>query len=375
MPSSAVRNEILWRIAEATGLVLAVIGLPLAGVVLAAKDPAPYLRFPPVYGQVGHAAFSWTAFIILALVSTFAVLPFVLRFFNYRYRPEHEPVPPRHFPWWGWLGVAGGLLAWLLAWTRFDGFSGFQRHTFVPLWFSYIVVINALTWRRVGACMLTDRPLKFLALFPLSAVFWWGFEFLNRFVENWRYEGHGAASTVEYLILGSLAFSTVLPAVLGMRELLTTYPRLTAPFRDFIPVPEVLSRRLALLSVGIASAALFTVGLVPNLTFPFLWLAPLMLVTGIRASRGGRTIVDTVAGGDWRPVITACLAALVCGFFWEMWNVPSMAKWTYCVPFVGRLEVFEMPLLGYLGYLPFGLECAVVAELFIPEPGVCRTPG
>ncbi|MBV8317398.1 MAG: hypothetical protein JOZ53_20860 [Planctomycetaceae bacterium] len=45
------------------------------------------------------------------------------------------------------------------------------------------------------------------------------------------------------------------------------------------------------------------------------------------------------------------MACLACGFFWEMWNYYSYPKWVYHVPFVGVLHVFEMPLLGYLGYL------------------------
>ena len=57
------------------------------------------------------------------------------------------------------------------------------------------------------------------------------------------------------------------------------------------------------------------------------------------------------------------LAALICGGFWEMWNYNSLAKWEYAVPFVGRYRVFEMPVLGYAGYLPFGLEVAVVAQM------------
>ena len=57
------------------------------------------------------------------------------------------------------------------------------------------------------------------------------------------------------------------------------------------------------------------------------------------------------------------LAALVCGGFWEMWNTYSLAKWVYAVPFVNRFHLFEMPVLGYGGYLPFGLECAAVVAL------------
>jgi hypothetical protein len=33
------------------------------------------------------------------------------------------------------------------------------------------------------------------------------------------------------------------------------------------------------------------------------------------------------------------------------------------VPYVQRFQLFEMPLLGYAGYLPFGLECALVMDL------------
>jgi hypothetical protein len=39
-----------------------------------------------------------------------------------------------------------------------------------------------------------------------------------------------------------------------------------------------------------------------------------------------------------------------------MWNFFSFPKWHYQVPYVSFLHIFEMPLLGYGGYLPFGLE-------------------
>jgi len=37
--------------------------------------------------------------------------------------------------------------------------------------------------------------------------------------------------------------------------------------------------------------------------------------------------------------------------------------WIYSIPYIDRFHLFEMPILGYSGYLPFGLECAVVSEL------------
>jgi hypothetical protein len=57
------------------------------------------------------------------------------------------------------------------------------------------------------------------------------------------------------------------------------------------------------------------------------------------------------------------LAALVCGFFWELWNFGSLARWHYSIPYVQRFHVFEMPLLGYAGYLPFGVTCALVMDV------------
>ncbi len=72
-----------------------------------------------------------------------------------------------------------------------------------------------------------------------------------------------------------------------------------------------------------------------------------------------------MAGGDWRRAATWMLAALVCGWFWEMWNWQSDPKWIYTVPGVERWHVFEMPLLGFAGYLPFGLECLIVTESVI----------
>jgi hypothetical protein len=61
----------------------------------------------------------------------------------------------------------------------------------------------------------------------------------------------------------------------------------------------------------------------------------------------------------WLPA----LAALFCGFFWELWNVGSLAHWQYSIPFVQRFHLFEMPLLGYAGYLPFGLACLAAADI------------
>ena len=52
------------------------------------------------------------------------------------------------------------------------------------------------------------------------------------------------------------------------------------------------------------------------------------------------------------------------GFLWEFWNYYAIPKWTYDIPFVGFFKIFEMPILGYLGYLPFALELYAMYYFF-----------
>jgi hypothetical protein len=224
-------------------------------------------------------------------------------------------------------------------------------------------VVNALTYRRSGHCLLTDRPRYLLSLFLVSAAFWWFFEYLNRFVQNWYYVGIGTLTPWEYFLFATLPFSTVLPGVLSTYEWLATFPRLSAGLDHFAPIPISRPKTLAAILLVLSCIGLAAIGLRPDLLFPLLWLAPLIAITSLQALRGQPTLFSNVRHGDWRQLWLLALAALICGFFWEMWNYYSLAKWIYTVPYVNRFRIFEMPILGYAGYLPFGLECAAVAGL------------
>ena len=165
-------------------------GLPLLGVWWAGRPVASYLEFPPTTQFVAHEPFSWPIFTVLAAV----IIGILAPFWSYVLRTQRPGLPatadPSHvsrvtfherraslgrFPWWGWLALFWTLGIWCLAWTRFEWMQAVQAHTFAPLWIGYIVLVNALTYRRTGRCMLLHRPRYFLSLFPLSAAFWWFF--------------------------------------------------------------------------------------------------------------------------------------------------------------------------------------------------------
>lgn len=335
------------------------LGLPLAGAALAGEPLARYLEFPPLTRYVEHEPFAWPAFWAVAAVAVAACAG--LAFVVVPRRPLAAAPRPGRLPWWGWLGLAWVALMWVLAWNRFPWFEPLQPYTFTPLWLGYVVVVNALTHRRTGRSLLTHRPGYLAALFPLSALFWWYFEYMNRFVQNWHYVGIADFSPAEYALHATFAFSTVLPAVVSTLGLLRAYPLANAR----LPLPTLPGppRGWAGAALVAGAAGVAGLGIWPNLLFPLLWVAPLVLVVALQVLSGERTLLADLRAGDWRTVGLAALAALLCGFFWELWNVHSQAKWVYSIPYVHRFEVFEMPLLGYSGYLPFGLQCAVIAGL------------
>jgi len=109
-----------------------------------------------------------------------------------------------------------------MAWTRFEWFAPLQGHTFVLPWIGYIVLINAWNLKCAGCSLLTDTRWRFIGLIAGSALFWWFFEYLNRFVENWYYTGLQDMGPLAYAFFASLAFATVLPAVLSTQYALLT---------------------------------------------------------------------------------------------------------------------------------------------------------
>ena len=340
------------------------LGLPLTGVYLAGYPVDRYLEFPPQTRYIDHAPFSWPAFTILTIIILAVVLSTAIRGIQgHKKRPPKViKSAPKPFPRWGWIGLATGIVAWILAWTRFPWFIPYQPHTFSPLWFSYIVVVNALCFRRTGHSLMTDRPGFFLLLFPASAAFWWFFEYLNRFVQNWYYTGV-EFDPWPYFWYASLPFATVLPAVLSTKQWLQSANWIKLGYGDIRPIRLSNPRKAAICALLLAAAGLAGIGIWPNHLFPLLWVSPLLILVCLQAFMKERHIFSEMAAGDWRGAVAAALAALVCGLFWEMWNYFSLAKWKYSVPLVHRFLIFEMPLLGFGGYLPFGLECLVIGGM------------
>jgi hypothetical protein len=108
------------------------------------------------------------------------------------------------------------------------------------------------------------------------------------------------------------------------------------------------------ISIGLMMLALILI--FPQYFYYFEWAAVFFILEPINYKLKNHTLFDFITKGDWRPLIALSVGAIICGFFWEMWNYYSYPKWIYDTPMVNFLHVFEMPLLGYIGYIPFSLE-------------------
>ena len=368
--------------AEYAVLLLILVGVPLACAWLGGYDEVlrdVFTIVPQTDDWQGRPEmlwncrrpFRWWAFLLVGGVGSAMVAPFVVRFlsrFRHPSKSNNQTIKQSNnflFPLWGYFGLLVMLLGWILAWNRFAFVAPVQRFTYIPQWMGLIVALNALVYRRTGRSPLTHETKGYLTLFPVSAAFWWFFEYLNRYVWNWFYVNVGDMSPLMYITMATISFSTVLPGIMIVAELLATFRIFSDDaFANMLRV-NVRSRSVvALLAVG---SAIGLVGIVflPEFTYPFLWISPFMVVVLLKMLFRSPCALDEVADGNWSRIVRFAVASLICGFIWEMWNFNSFTKWIYAVPYVQRFHYFEMPLLGLFGYIPFGIECLVITDAWI----------
>jgi hypothetical protein len=257
---------------------------------------------------------------------------------------------PLKLPLHAWFGLGLVVLFWIINWTL----TGARTHWgFFPLWLGYCLTVDGLVFWRTGTSLLTRSSRKYIGLFLISAPVWWIFELLNVRTQNWTYIGAEIFSPLEYAFWTTLSFTTVIPAVFGSAELFASFD-FVKRFKRGPVIGAAKKTSLTFFALGWTMLLLMLIW--PGIFFPFIWLSLYFILEPINIWLRNRSLADWTQNGDWRPVISLWLGVLLTAFFWEMWNYYSYPKWIYHVPWGDELHVFEMPLLGYGGYLPFALE-------------------
>ncbi|MGH9324558.1 MAG: hypothetical protein ACRD3V_32325, partial [Vicinamibacteria bacterium] len=234
---------------------------------------------------------------------------------------------------------------------------GFIAQSFYAFaWWSYILVLDGIAfWRRKSSLLTTRREL----LFPIlvwSVTFWFGFELLNLRYQNWYYVGVFARGSAADLIGGPLfgivSFATVFTGIFETYDALGAlgvFSRVRARRRRF---PSWVPSALQAVGVAMVTLSLFF----SHYLAPLVWGSVTFLLDPWNYRRGARSLLGDVESGNVATLLRLLLAGLLCGLVWESFNFFSPQKWIYTVRGLDEVKLFEMPLLGFLGFPALALD-------------------
>jgi hypothetical protein len=239
------------------------------------------------------------------------------------------------------------------------GFEPFYSSYYSFAWWSYIIFVESFLYRRGGRSLLYENSRKFLLLLPLSATIWLLFEALNFRLLDWHYINIPSNTLVRWTGYPS-AYSTVLPGIFSTKALLEFLGIAgnlrTAPLSD----PRRLYKPFTFAGILFVILPLAW----PEYFFPLIWLAFVFLLEPVNHKAGTLSLLRDLEKGVPGNLILLLLSGAFCGLLWETWNFWAGAKWVYSLPHLGFLKIFEMPLLGFLGFPPFAVECYTMTASF-----------
>ena len=259
----------------------------------------------------------------------------------------------------GWIGLALVLGAG----AALLGGQPLVARWFTPLvWTGYVLFVDALAARLTGRSYLTTDRVEAVLVALASVGAWWLFEWYNapRFWRGgsdtaglwWRYQG-----LERNLFLRRVgydwSFATIFPALFLTATVLRATLFRRVRMRPWRPARATLR---ALVAVG-AVAAVLPLVVVSAWLVPLVWIAFTLLLEPLNARAGRPSWLADLGRGDASRLAALLGAGFVCGVLWELWNYWAATKWTYSVPYLGDVKIFEMPVFGYLGFPPFALEC------------------
>lgn len=257
-------------------------------------------------------------------------------------------------------GQAGLLIVFLAEALLFSG-NQIVGRWFTPIvWTGYVLFVDALVHKIKGRSLLVNNRAEFLIIAVISIGGWWLFELYNtpRFWESdlelwWHYhnlEPNPFLRRVGY----DWAFATISPALFETAELFGAISFIS--LKSTRPVKLSRGSLYFMIVIGCVSAALPLL-VISAWLVPLVWLGLILMLDPINALRGDPSITGDIICGKYQRLLALLASGGLCGLLWEFWNYWALTKWTYTVPYFGNVKMFEMPLLGYLGFPPFAVEC------------------
>lgn len=238
-------------------------------------------------------------------------------------------------------------------------FSGVEliSRWFTPIvWTGYILLMDEINYRLGGWSLIMNRRDLFVLMIPISIACWSIFEVYNLHLKNWEYLNLPVNLSVRYIGYG-YSFATIFPGIFQTYYFLV-HINVSRRFRS-------MKRRsfdgsfvyLVLTGIVFLVIPLITPETVSKYLFGTVWVGFILLLEPINHRLGLRSVIGDIEKGNYETMINLLAAGVICGFLWEFWNFWAVTKWIYTIPFPVGFRIFEMPALGFLGFLPFAIEC------------------
>ena len=264
----------------------------------------------------------------------------------------------------GLLFMVLGLAVFGLAvWGLWHDVEWLAQPFYAYAWWSYILFLDGFCVLRRGHSLITRRPRLVLLLCLWSTTFWFFFEFLNLRFQNWYYvEVFRVTSYVGLFGCGLFAiicFSTIFVGLFEMCEALAAM----GLWRNWRGRPGKLAPWVSHAVGGLGALMALLAIVFPVYLAPLIWGSLTFLVDPWNYRRGARSILRDLEARDWGLVARVFLAGLICGLIWESCNFFAPQKWIYTVRGLEDLKLFEMPLLGFLGFPGLAYDCMAAFSL------------
>ncbi|HTV57821.1 MAG TPA: hypothetical protein VMJ93_03025 [Verrucomicrobiae bacterium] len=260
----------------------------------------------------------------------------------------------RPFPAYGWLGIIAFLGSEFLLLLRVSPID----YYFVPLaCSSYILLVDAAVLTLTGRSRLHSAPFTFARLVALSVPLYLVFEGYNLRIQNWIWVGVPQPRFAAILVY-VWNCAAVFPALFETSDLVQAIlpPLPGKPWK--VPPPVEY-----LFIFGGAACLILPLVLPVKIAaylFGFVWVGFLFFLDPINRRLGLPSVLGDLSEGFRRRVYGFLLSGWICGILWEFWNFWAPSKWRYNIPFLQVPKLFEMPVAGFLWFLPFSLECFVM---------------
>ncbi len=191
----------------------------------------------------------------------------------------------------------------------------------------------------------------YLAMALMSGMLGWLLVYLNLYTHSWLDTGD---TSVASLLIQSLLFATLAPAILSIRALLGSFASLLKLLSRNFAVPSPAHDTIAFILIPLALIGSLAGAAWPAALFWLYWTAPLLLLIALQMLWHESSIFAGLTNGDWSRIVTAAISGLI---------VCNAALITF--ELTGGTLLIELPNMAFqqLGFALFGLICLQLGDV------------